>query len=218
MNWVAKFYGSTIGKKIVMAVTGIVLVLFVIGHSLGNLLAFQGAEKFDAYAHLLQSAGGALWVVRAVLLGCVVLHVQSALQLTRLDRAARPVGYARLEPQASTWAARTMRYGGVLLLAFIVYHLLHFTVGAVHPDFVQGEVYRNVVTGFGVTWVALFYVVAMAALGLHLYHGVWSGLQTLGVNHPHVNPGRRRVASVLAVAVALAFASIPLAVLAGVIH
>ncbi|MFZ5622932.1 MAG: succinate dehydrogenase cytochrome b subunit [Gemmatimonadota bacterium] len=218
MDWVASFYRSTIGKKIIMAVTGAVLVLFVIAHSLGNLLAFQGPDRLNAYAHFLKSNAGMLWTVRLVLLASVVFHVQMAWQLTRLDRTARPVGYAKQVPQASTLAARTIRWGGVLLLVFIVFHLLHFTTGTLHPSFSTTDVFANVVTAFRVPWVTVFYVAAMAALGFHLYHGVWSAVQTLGWNHPHYNPLRRRVATVLAVVIFGAFAAIPLAVAAGIIR
>jgi len=215
MAWIGGFYRSTIGRKIVMAVSGIVLVVFVIGHMTGNLLAFQGRARLDAYSHFLQSSAPVLWSVRAVLLLAAILHVHSALTLTRDARAARPAGYARREVLAATAGARTMRWGGVLLLVFIVYHLLHFTTGTVHPDFVRGQVYDNLVIGLSVPAVAVFYLVAMLALALHLSHGVWSLFQTLGVSHPHLERGRRALALLLAIVVPAGFAAIPLAVLLG---
>jgi succinate dehydrogenase / fumarate reductase cytochrome b subunit len=147
-----------------------------------------------------------------------VLHIVAALQLTRRDRAARPARYAAYTPQAATIASRTMRWGGVLLLAFIIFHILHFTTGTLHPAFVPGNVYANVIRGFQVPWVALFYVVAMLALGLHLYHGAWSSFRTLGVNRASPDPLKHRVSLVLAALLWLGFTIIPLAVLAGVLR
>lgn len=218
MTWLRNFWDSTIGKKIVMAVTGLIGVGFVIGHMLGNLLVFQGAQAFNDYAHFLRSTGGALWAARAVLLVAVILHVIAALQLTRRANAARPVGYARREPQVSTLAARSIRWGGVLLLVFIVYHILHLTLGTVHPEFLEGDVYRNVLVAFRNPFVVAFYVLAMAALALHLYHGAWSSMRTLGAYRPDVHPLRRRLPVLIAIVVAVGFAITPLAVLFGVVR
>lgn len=217
MRWVVEFYRSTIGKKVVMAVTGVVLVGYVVVHVLGNLLVFRGPEAINAYAELLKSSALVLWSVRAILLTSFVLHVHSAWSLTRLGLAARPEGYQRLVRQSSTWSARSMRVGGVILLVFVVFHLLHFTTGTVHPAFSPLDVYNNVLIGFGVPWVVGFYLVAMIALGLHLHHGIWSAFQTLGLNHPHLNPARRAFATVVAILVAAGFISIPLAVAFGLI-
>lgn len=219
-------FRSTVGQKIVMAVTGLVLVLFVVGHMLGNLKAFQGAEKLDGYAEFLREVGEPvfgrgqlLWLVRLVLVAAAVLHVTAALELTRRSRAARPEGYVRpLVPEASTVASRSMRWGGLALVLFVVYHLLHFTFGSVHPDFVAGRVYHNVVVAFQSPVVTGVYVAAMGALGLHLWHGVWSALQTLGVNHPRYNGLRRVLAIGLAVVVAGGFVLVPLAIFAGAIR
>jgi succinate dehydrogenase / fumarate reductase cytochrome b subunit len=219
MNRLQAFWGSSVGKKAVMAVTGLIGVLFVIGHMIGNLQLFQGADRINAYSRLLHGPlNELLWVVRAVLVVAVVLHVVAASQLIQRDRAARPVGYVRREPQVSTLASRTMRWGGVLLLLFIVLHLLHFTTGTVRPAgvFVEGDVYGNVVSSFRVPWVTTLYVIAMIALGLHLYHGAWSSMRSLGMAPPSAHPLRRRVALVIALVVALGFALVPLAVLAGV--
>jgi succinate dehydrogenase / fumarate reductase cytochrome b subunit len=211
-------WDSTIGKKVVMAVTGIIGVGFVLGHMIGNLQVFQGAERLNAYGALLHGPlNELLWAVRVVLIASVVLHVIAAYQLTQRDRAARPVGYARKEPQVSTFASRTIRIGGVILLGFIVFHIMHFTTGTVRPTgtFEPGNVYGNVVGSFRIWWVTLFYVVAMAALGLHLYHGVWSSSRTLGVARPSPRPLRRPVALVLALLIAGGFALVPLVVFFG---
>jgi succinate dehydrogenase / fumarate reductase cytochrome b subunit len=213
MGWIARFYRSTVGRKIVMALTGLILVGFVTAHMTGNLLMFKGPAAINGYSRFLHSAGELLWPIRLVLLTSLIFHVHSAWSLTRDARAARPETYAERKVQAATWSARTMRWGGVLLLAFVIFHLLHFTTGTLHPDFDAHDVYSNVVIGFSVPAVVLFYVVAMAALALHLHHGVWSLFQTLGFNHPHLNPARRRLATFLAVVVPVGFALIPVAVM-----
>lgn len=217
MGWIRTLYGSAVGKKIVMALTGLVAVGFVLGHMLGNLLVFRGPEAMNAYAELLKSNMALLWTVRAVLLGAIALHIHAAWSLTRMAAAARPSGYAMHATQAATFSSRTMRIGGVVLVLFIVFHLLHLTVGSLHPAHSPTDVYNNVMIGLSVPAVAVFYVVAMASLGMHLHHGVWSLFQTLGWNHPHINPLRRRVATVLAVVVALGFAAVPVAVGFGLI-
>jgi succinate dehydrogenase / fumarate reductase, cytochrome b subunit len=217
-GWIAGFYASTIGRKVVMALTGIVLVAFVTGHVLGNLLMFSGPAAMNGYADLLKSNMALLWGIRAGLGLAVILHVHAAWSLTRMSRAARPAGYTTTERRAATLSAVTIRVGGVLLLVFLVFHLLHFTTGTLHPAFSPTDVYGNVIVGFSIPAVTAFYVLAMVALGLHLHHGVWSLFQTLGWNHPHLNAGRRRLALGWAVVVAVLFASIPLAVGFGVVR
>jgi succinate dehydrogenase / fumarate reductase cytochrome b subunit len=214
------FVASTIGRKVVMAVTGVVLFGFVFVHMLGNLQMFlPDHEAINHYGRFLREVlhGGGIWVSRAVLLAAVVLHIGAAWSLTRTNWKARPVPYRIVTPDASTYASRTMRWSGPILALFIVYHLLHFTVGTVHPAFVDGDVYRNVIVGFSDWPVSLFYVIAMVALGLHLRHGVWSMLQTLGASHPGWNRARNLAASVFTLVVVLGFISVPLAVLAGVL-
>jgi succinate dehydrogenase / fumarate reductase cytochrome b subunit len=201
-----------------MAVTGLIMVAFLISHVLGNLQVFAGPLKINEYSAALRRLGPLLWLARAGLLVALILHVIAAYQLTRRKQAARPVGYADAEPQVSTFAARTIRWGGVLLLVFIVLHLLHFTFGTIHPAFDHKDVYGNIVVAFQVWWVALLYLVAMVGLGLHLYHGTWSSLRTLGLTRPSGNPLKRRVAAVLAWAIYLGFSIIPIAVFAGVIR
>ena len=213
-----RFWGSTIGKKVVMAVTGIVLVGYILAHVTANLLIFAGPAALDAYAAKLRAVPVLLWGVRILLLVSVVLHVVAAAQLTVRSRAARPTPYHRFEQQASSAASRTMRWGGVALLLFLVYHILHFTTGQAHPDFVHLAPYHNVTTAFRTWWVAAIYVAAMLALAMHLYHGTWSMLQTLGIEHPRVNPARRRLATAIAVLVPLGFVTVPIAVLIGVIR
>lgn len=213
------FYRSTIGKKVIMGVTGLIGIGFVIGHALGNLQAFQGATTINAYAAFLKSSAAVLWAVRLVLLGAVVLHVLMAFQLWARANAARPVGYAKRVPQVSTFASRTVRLGGVLLLLFIPFHILHFTTGTIRPAgvFSPADVYGNIVSGFRVVWVSVFYIVAMTALLFHLYHGAWSALRSLGLARPSPDPLARRASLGIALAVWIAFVAVPIGVLAGVI-
>jgi succinate dehydrogenase / fumarate reductase cytochrome b subunit len=218
MGFILNFWRSTIGKKVVMAITGLIGVGFVIGHMVGNLQMFQGAEKMNAYAHFLKSLGGLLWLARLILLAAVVLHVIAAFQLSRLRLAARPVGYKKgSQKEVSTLASRTIRWGGVLLLVFIVFHILHFTTLDIFPGYSTVDVYGNVIHGFSIWWVTLFYVVAMVFLGLHLYHGTWSSLRTLGASKASPNPLRRKAVLAIAVLVWAGFTAIPLAVYFGVI-
>jgi len=218
VNRVRVFWDSSVGKKVVMAATGFIMVAYLITHVLANLLVFQGPVRINAYSAFLHGTGGALWAARLILLAALVLHVVAALQLTFRRRAARPVGYQRgAESQVSTFASRTIRWGGALILVFLIYHILHFTTGTVHSDFVEGDPYHNVTVGFRNPLVVAFYLVAMAAVGLHLYHGIWSGGRSLGFSPPSPHPMRRRLALVLAVFVWLGFTVIPLAVYAGVI-
>ncbi len=221
---VLTLWSTSIGKKVVMAVTGFVLVGYVVLHMAGNLKIFFGEQPYNAYASFLREMGAplllreqGLWMVRAVLVAAAVLHVWAAAELTRQSYAARPVGYRRREDVQATYAARTMRWSGVILLLFVVYHVLHFTAGAVGyapGQFQPGSVYRNVVAGFGVWYVSAFYILAQLALGLHMYHGMWSMCQTVGLG-ARTNPGYRVLAAVVAAVVVGGNISIPVAVLAG---
>lgn len=217
MRLLLQFWDSTIGKKYVMAVTGVGLVLFAFLHMAGNLQVFMGADVFNDYAHKLQSLGPLLWIARAGLFAMAVLHIISAVQLTARARAARPVGYVKRESQIATLASRTMRVGGVLLAVFLVFHILHFTTGQLHPAFSKGGAYGNVVLGFENVWVAIFYIVAMTFFGLHLYHGVWAGARTLGATKPNPNPMERKLALGLAIIVWAGFIAVPLGVLFGLV-
>src|SRR2546427_231731 len=214
--------GSLVGQKAVMAVTGVILLLFVVGHLLGNLKIFEGPAAFNAYAEGLRTVGAPffgrgwlLWIVRVVLIVAVLAHIWAAIGTSRASWRARPVSYRRLEPIETTYAARTMRWGGVLIFLYVVYHLLDLTFGRVNPSFVRGDVYHNVVASLRVWPVAAAYIAAMVVLGLHLYHGTWSALQTLGLNPPPTHRWRRGAAAAIAVLIAGGYISIPVAVLAG---
>ena len=218
MTAAATFLGSSIGKKVVMAVTGFALFGFVVAHMLGNLLVYLGPAALNGYAESLRHYPALLWAARIGLLVAAALHVWAAYSLTMMNRAARPEGYREKEHRESTYASRTMRWSGVLLLLFVVYHLMHMTWGNAHPDFVAGDVYHNFIVGFRSVLVTAFYVVVMLALGLHMYHGVWSSLQTLGLSHPRYNPLRHVFATFVTVVVVAGNISFPVAVLAGVIR
>jgi len=217
----ATLLGSSVGKKIVMAITGIVLSLFVLGHMAGNLQAFlpNGPEALDHYGAFLREMlhGAGLWVVRAVLLASVSLHIWAAASLTLESWRARPVGYEEQKWKESTYASRTMRWGGVIILLFVIYHLLHFTTGTAHPNFIEGDVYHNFVTGFRSVPVSIAYIVAMIALGFHLRHGVWSMCQTLGVSHPRYIRLAHIAAWLFAALIVVGNISFPVAVLAGIL-
>jgi succinate dehydrogenase / fumarate reductase cytochrome b subunit len=214
------FLASTIGRKIVMASTGVILFGFVVAHMAGNLQLYLGPTVMNEYAVFLRELlhGAGLWIARAVLLGAVVLHVWAAVSLTRLDLAARPVDYRETRPQASTYASRTMRWSGFFLAAFVVYHLLDFTFGTLNPGFEHGNVYGNVVRSFRVLPVAGFYLVAMVLLGMHLKHGTMSMLRTLGMSHPRHQLVAGRVLTVVVALTIAANMSFPLAVLFGVVR
>lgn len=220
MGRIRTFYGSMVGKKAVMGVTGLIGVGFVILHSLGNLLIFQGSTALNTYSHFLKASAELLWALRVTLIVAVVLHVIAAVQLTRQSRAARPIGYEKREPQVATVASRTMRWGGALLLVFIVLHILHFTTGTIRPTgaFSHEDVYSNVVSSFRIWWVALFYVIAMIALGLHLFHGAWSSMRSIGVSPPSPHPLHRRLSLLIAIFVWAAFTAVPVAVFAGFVR
>jgi len=224
-NRLLALWSSVIGKKVVMALTGAVLVGFVITHMVGNLKIFSGPLEINAYSHFLREVGWpefangqVLWIARIVLLVCAFLHITAATQLTILNRNARPVGYGTKKDVETTWSALTMRWGGVLLAVFLVFHLLHFTAGVVGFQPGQFEhlmVYQNVVAGFSVVPVALFYILAMCALCLHLDHGIWSALQTLGWVTTDNTKSVRMISRVVAIAIFAGFISVPISVLAG---
>jgi succinate dehydrogenase / fumarate reductase, cytochrome b subunit len=208
------FWSSTVGKKIVMAVSGLIMVGFVILHMAGNLQLFEGSERLNTYSAFLHGpANEVLWIVRVVLLIAVVAHVVAAYQLTVLDRAARPVPYAKRELQAATIGSRTMRVGGIVLAVFIVLHVMHFTTLTLQPaPLTEGDVYGNVIASFQIWWVTVLYVIAMIALGLHLYHGAWSSVRTLGFERGRLDPFHRPVAIALALIVWAGFTLVPVAV------
>lgn len=215
---------SSIAKKAIMAVTGLILFGWIVGHMTGNLKVFQGAEKFNAYAEFLREMGaplfpesGVLWLVRGALTLALVLHVWSATSLTLINRRARDKDYETRKSVQLDYAARTMRWSGYLIAFYIVFHLMHLTWGNVHHNFVLGNPYANLVSGFQVLPVALVYIAANLLLGMHLYHGLWSMFQSLGLNHPSYNASRRYFAVAFAVVVCLGFISVPVAVLTGIV-
>jgi succinate dehydrogenase / fumarate reductase cytochrome b subunit len=213
----SSFLASSIGRKMVMALTGLVLFGYVVVHMLGNLQIYLGPAALNAYAVKLREMPALLWGVRGVLLASVVLHVWAAASLTRTNLAARGVGYREQRNRESTYASRTMRWSGVILLLFIVYHLLHLTLGTVHPSFLPGDVYHNVVAGLRAGIAPFFYILAMLALGLHMYHGVWSMMQTAGLSHPRYDRLRYAFAGLVTAVVLLGNLSFPIAAMTGVL-
>jgi succinate dehydrogenase / fumarate reductase cytochrome b subunit len=210
------FLRSTLGLKIVMALTGLVLLGFLAGHVAGNLLIFVGPQKLNDYARFLKSNPAVLWGVRFALLAAVGAHVLAAVRLTKLKAAARPVPYAGKQAHGSSYASRTMMWSGPVIALFVVYHLLHFTTGHLHhsrPNFVAENVYQNVVGAFSRPAVAVVYIVALLGLGFHLSHGIWSTLQTLGLNRPHLDLALRRAGLAVAALIVGGFIAIPVAVL-----
>jgi succinate dehydrogenase / fumarate reductase cytochrome b subunit len=214
-----RFWQTTVGKKAIMAVTGVILFGFVVGHLLGNLQIFEPPEKINHYSATLRSLPALLWGARITLLISVILHIWSSWQLWLLQRSARPIGYVKKVNAHSTYASRTMQWSGPIILAFVIFHLLHLTFGSVHPGgpFDKHNVYNNIVYGFQVWPVSLFYIVAMIMLCYHLYHGLWSMFQTLGFSHPVYTPWLQRLAKIVAILIAIGNISIPIAVLAGLI-
>jgi succinate dehydrogenase / fumarate reductase, cytochrome b subunit len=213
----AALFGTTVGKKAIMGVTGIVLVGFVVGHMIGNLQVYLGPEAMNDYAVFLREFlhGTGIWIARGGLLVAAALHVWAATSLTLASRRARPVGYREQQHRESTYASRTMRWSGPLLLLFVVYHVMHLTFGTVHSSFVEGDVYHNFVSGFRSVPVSAVYAAAMIALGLHLYHGTWSMLQSLGLSHPRYDHLRHALATLVTLAVVIGNLSFPIAVLTG---
>jgi succinate dehydrogenase / fumarate reductase cytochrome b subunit len=205
---------SSIGLKISMALTGVILSGFVLVHMLGNLQVYQGAEAIDAYGKLLRKEPALLWLFRFVLLGAVGVHIWAYLALTRKNQQARPIGYQARKFKESSFASRSMTITGPLILAFIIYHILHMTTGTVHPDFHEGAVYHNVIFGLkGI--VGVIYIAAMIMLAFHLWHGIWSLFQTLGAAEERYGSLGRRFATAFTILVTVGFATVPLAVLAG---
>ncbi|CCB77774.1 MULTISPECIES: succinate dehydrogenase cytochrome b subunit [Streptomycetaceae] len=220
---VAVLWHSTVGKKTVMAVTGVLMLLFLVAHMAGNLKVFFGPDDFNGYAHWLRTIGEPvlhyawfLWIMRVGLVACVVLHGVAAAQLSRRDLAARPTGYVHSRPRAS-YATRTMRWGGVILALFIVWHLLDMTTLTVNPLGEQGHPYQNVVADFRNWYADVIYIVAMLAVGLHIRHGFWSAAQTLGVNGRRRDRALKVCANVLALVLTAGFIAVPVSVMTKVV-
>jgi len=215
---VVGFWQSTNGKKVVMALTGVMMFLFVIGHLLGNLLVFAGRAQINVYAQFLHFDGTLLWLVRSILIVALALHVVATVQLALRNKKARPIGYSRRDAINSSYAARTMYWSGPIVLTFIIFHLLQFTAGYIHPEtkFIPNDVYHNLVTGFRVWWVSAWYVFAICLLGLHLRHGLWSMLQSIGLAHSlRKERAFKRVALGISILIVGGYISIPICILLG---
>lgn len=224
-NWIGSFYRSAIGKKAIMAVTGLFLFGWIFLHMLGNLKVYLGPDHYNEYAKFLITMGApllpnktALIVVRTLLLIAVVLHIDAATRLTIMNRKARPVAYQNRDYPGADYASRTMRWGGVIILLFVWYHLGHLTFGKFHPDFIPDDPYHNFVTGFQVWWASAIYIIANLALGLHLYHGLWSMFNSLGINHPRYNSWKRIFSTSFAAVITIANVTFPIMVMIGVIR
>jgi succinate dehydrogenase cytochrome b subunit len=212
-----RFQATTTGKKVVMAVSGLTLAGFVVGHLLGNLQVFLGPEVFNAYARSLRALPALVWSVRLLLLIMVTLHIWTAVQLALIKRDARPIGYVKRTTTDSTYASRTMYWSGPIIAVFVVYHLMQFTLGVGGTPFDSIDAYGNLVAGFRVIPIAIFYIFAMALLCLHLRHGLWSMFQSIGLHHPRYTPRLQSASWVAALLIFLGFSSIPAAVMAGLI-
>ncbi|MCE9582780.1 MAG: succinate dehydrogenase cytochrome b subunit [Planctomycetes bacterium] len=217
--WVWSLLNSSIGKKTVMAITGLALFGFVVAHLVGNLQVFipDDGKSINAYGHLLKSKPALIWTARLTLLALLFAHVITAIRLSLENNAARPVGYQVKNWREASYASRTMMISGPLIFLYVVYHLLHFTVGVVHPKFDHEDVYRNVILGFQSTPAALVYIAAMLMLATHLRHGLWSLCQTLGINHPKYTPALKAGSTVVAAAIAVGYISIPVSVMIGIL-
>lgn len=211
---ISRFWGTTVGKKIVMAITGLIWILFLVFHVIGNFFVFRGAEAMNGYRHFLHSQIGFLWAVRAVLIVSLLLHVLAASQLMAISRAARGGDYKKQVAQTATISSLSMRLSGLLIGAFIVFHILHFSTGSILPGLhVAPDAYGNILRSFRVPWVAGLYIVAMLFVGLHLHQGAFGWFRTLGFRRRRARPLSRPIAVLVAVFVWLGFTLIPIAVL-----
>jgi succinate dehydrogenase / fumarate reductase, cytochrome b subunit len=222
----ARFYDAPIGKKAVMAVTGVILVGYVVAHLLGNLQIYSpDHDQINIYAAFLHNPNNAvlLWTARIILLTAVILHITASVQLFLQNRAARPVGYYKKDDVPTSYAARTMIWSGPIVAAFVIFHVLHLTVGAVLPTHDLGgnpatpDVRYNVISGFQNYAVSGFYIFAMILLCMHLYHGMWSMLQSLGISHPRYTPKLKKASAILAILIAIGNCSVPIAVMTGLL-
>ena len=224
MNPISSYLSSSIGRKWIVALTGLGLFGFVVGHLIGNLQVFLGPEPLNRYALFLQSLGELLWVIRLGLLAMVVAHIVFTIKLRMENRAARPVGYAVTNRRAATFPARMMTLSGLMVLCFIIFHLLHFTAQKIDPSFAhmtdamgRHDVYRMMITGFKNPWASGFYIVAVGLLAMHLNHGIGSLFQTLGLNSAKLRPLWEKGGVAFSWLIFLGYASIPVAVLTGVL-
>lgn len=223
--WPLNLYASAVGKKWVMAITGVIGMLFITAHMVGNLKIYLGPTELNHYAEGLRTFGAPfapreaiLWVIRVVLTISLVLHVHAAFSLWTMNRRARPVAYASQRDYiAANWASRTMKWTGPIILLFIFAHLNDLTFGGGNPDFIHGDVYHNVVASFSRVQAVVIYVVANVALGVHLWHGAWSLFQSIGVNNPYLNGVRRAFATLFALVIVAGNVSFPIAVALGIV-
>lgn len=219
-----RFLKSTILSKVVMAVTGLILVFFIIGHMSGNLQMYSGPEKMNRYAEFLQGLGTLLWLIRGILFICLVLHVWTSIRLKLLNMAARPVPYVKKEWVKASLTSRTMLWTGSFIFFFLAYHLLHFTLGTTNPDqyhvtdaLGRHDVYTMVVLGYQNVLISVTYAISVILLGFHLNHAIASMFQTLGVNHPRYNPIIEKGGMILSIIIVAGFLSVPFGVLTGII-
>ena len=219
---------TSIGRKWLMAGSAIIWFGYVVAHLAGNLKIFLGPDSMNHYGEWLRVVGtpvfperGVLWLARIVLLAALLVHVGAYADLWRRKRQARKVGYRKYDPQVFSFSSRTMMWGGIAIFLFIIFHILHLTTGTIDPGaeytFIHGQPYENAVAGFQVWWVTAIYVVGVVALGLHLYHGLWSAMQTFGANNPNYNRYRRPTAGAIALLLTIGYLSIPIAVMLGVV-
>lgn len=215
------FTKTSIGRKLLMAVTGVILIGFVTGHMIGNLQVFLGAEQLNNYAHTLQNLGVGLWAIRGFLIIVLIVHIWTSVRLWLENKAARPVSYARKETVQASIASRTMIYSGAMVFLYLVYHLLHFTVVVADPSLIplkeKLDVYSMIIVGFRSYWVSGVYIVAMFLLAYHLSHAVSSFFQTLGLNKPSMQPKLKLIANLYAIVITIGYVSIPVAVLLNLI-
>lgn len=224
-GYLCRFTRSNIGLKVLMAVTGVVMFGYLIGHVSGNMLIFAGRDKINDYSAFLHHAKGLLWGTRILLLASVLVHIWATVKFLALRNSARPVAYASKGAHGTTWAARTMYWSGPVIALFVVYHILHLTTGTLHPTFAKNlneatgrlDVYQNLVDDFSRPLPAALYIVGMLAIALHLSHGLWSMLQTVGVNRPNWEPTLRKIALLAAVIICGGFIAVPVSILFGIV-
>jgi succinate dehydrogenase / fumarate reductase cytochrome b subunit len=221
-----QFYRSAIGKKWIMAITGLALVGFLIAHMIGNLKMYLGREDIDAYSHALHTLlhpimpdEVVLWILRAGLLAMLILHIHAAATLTMMNKRARPVAYQSPRDYiAVNFASKSMRYTGLIVFLYLIFHLLDLTLGKSGAQFTEGHVYDNLVNSLSRWPVAIAYILANIAISIHLFHGIWSAFQSLGLNSPQYNPARRFIAAAISGLLLVGNVSFPIMILAGVVH
>jgi succinate dehydrogenase / fumarate reductase cytochrome b subunit len=225
-HFLIRFWRSAVGKKWLMAISGIVLLGYVLAHMVGNLKVFLGEEHINEYAEWLRDLGEpvfprtwVLWAMRTILIAAFVIHIVAAYQLTRINRKARPTHYqAPRDYVAANFASRTMRWTGIIVGLFVIFHLLDLTWGPANPDFIRGNPYHNLFESFERVPVAIAYIVAMLALGFHIFHGAWSMFQSLGLNNPRYNAARRYFAIGFAAIITIGNVSMPLLITTGAVQ